>query len=145
MTLLEAKHEKLSRSFADIEGHVQKVRPGAFCLLQLLRNRDSFVACCNCLLTVLAVHIKAVPNLRVSESCVPLSQCLTLPGRVSFAFQLGFRLDMSALSRSVGSVWKGACVRCCHADVLLDDDVLLGNAEQGGAGGQDPGGEQPEE
>jgi len=91
MTLLEAKHEKLSRSFADIEGHVQKVRPGAFCLLQLLCNPDSFLVRCNCLLTVLAVHIKAVPNLRVLESHVPSPKYMTLPGRVSFAFQFGFR------------------------------------------------------
>ncbi len=135
MTLLEAEHEKLSRSFADVEGHVQKVRPGAFCLLQALCNRDSFVACCICLLTVLAVHIKAVSNLRVLDSCVPSSKCLTLPGGVSFAFQLGFSFAYECTVQDVGSVWKGTCVLYCHADVTLDDGVLLGNAEQEGAGG----------
>ena len=92
MTVLEAKHVKLSRSFADLEGQVQKVRPGAFCLLQLLCDPDGFVACCNRLLTVLAGHMKHVTSSRVSASCVPSSKCLTLPGRVSFAFQFGFRL-----------------------------------------------------
>ncbi len=43
----------------------------------------------------------------------------------------------------VCSLVGGACV-LHHTDVTLDDAVLLGNAEQGGAGGQHPAGKQPE-
>lgn len=63
---------------------------------------------------------------------------------MGFAFQLGVRFAYERAVQDVGNVWTGTCMLYCHADVTLDDGVLLGNAEQGGAGGQDPGGEQPE-